>query len=94
MRLIQDPAIVLYARALPFAAGRSARGCSLERRGSDGSSRWRYRRKRNPKYSIIFEKSFLNSISRDNSQNPFWRGMQGERVSEILLEKALKVYKI
>ena len=53
--------------------------------------RWRHRRKRNPKYSIIFEKWFLNSISRDNLQNPFWRGLQGEHVSEILLEKALKV---
>ena len=35
MRLIQDPAIdlVLYARVPPFAAGRSARGCSLEETG-------------------------------------------------------------
>ena len=93
MRLIQDSAIVLYARALPFAAGRSARGCSLEETGQRAEV-WRYRRKRNPKYSIIFEKWFLNSISRDNSQNPFWRGMHGEHVSEILLGKALKVYKI
>ena len=49
MRLIQDPAIVLYARALPFAAGRSARGWSLEETGQRAEV-WRYRRKRNPKY--------------------------------------------